>query len=424
MADQEYSEQQELQLAIARDNDDKDLMALLISIILLRRAQKINRELTAEIKKKERRLLYHEPRKYAPRVSIAIPAESPWTQMMNCGNESDGLWVIWTGLSKQSFMQMRDLCHQHWEANPIRAFRTDRPNGRTGNPRPQDIARRLLDCTGTMAITLKFLTSKSEVVDIGNQFGLTLSEAQKYIDFGVDILIAVLIDHPNSSIHWPVDSQEYLEEMRHLLRLYVPELQNYDVNVVGFLDAVRFQIANKWGLPMKRKLDQSGEKKMTLRKCTLISDPRGYVVAAVINTPGSWGDGKACRLGGLYDLVDTLPEGYCIAADTAFRGNIVGSKIVKILKEGQIIPEELPPALLPDLERRVTTSRQPGEWINRDFVKEFSRLRSILGVRDDINQKRMLAAILVHNWRVSTMDRCQVKKFFQILYHEAEQVAN
>lgn len=87
-------------------------------------------------------------------------------------------------------------------------------------------------------IALKFLTSKSEVVDIGNQFGLTLYESQKYIDFGVDILISVLTHHSNSSIHWPVDNQEYLEEMRHLLRLYVPELQHYAMDVLGFIDAV------------------------------------------------------------------------------------------------------------------------------------------------------------------------------------------
>jgi hypothetical protein len=353
-----------------------------------------------------------------------MPAQSGWTHMLNCGDDSDGVWIIWTGLSKNSFTMLRDLCFDYWENNPIRAFRTDRPNGCTGNPRPQDIARRLLDCTGTMAIALKFLTSKSEVVDIGNQFGLTLSEAEKYIDFGIDIIVEVLRDHPYSRIHWPVDDLDYLEEMRHLIRLYVPELESYDINVVGFIDAVRFQIANKWSQPVAKHNDESGEKNMTLRKCTLISDAKGKVVAAVINSPGKWHDGKPCRIGGLYRLVESLPEGFCIVSDTAFRGNILGSKIIKILKDGQIIPAELPPELLSDLERHITTSRQPGEWINRDFVKEFGRLRTILGTHDDLNTKRMTAAILVHNWRVSTMDRCQVKKFFQILYHEADEMTH
>lgn len=160
---------------------------------------------------------------------------------------------------------------------------------------------------------------------------------------------------------------------------------------------------------------------MTLRKCTLVSDPRGYVVAAVVNSPGNWMDGRNSRYGGLYHIISLLPDGYNVAADTAFEGNVIGTKIVKILKEGQIIPEELPPELLSHVEGLITKARQPGEWINRDFVKEFPRLRVILGVHDDINTKYMLAAILVHNWRVSTTDRCQVKKFFEILNELATQ---
>jgi hypothetical protein len=93
-----------------------------------------------------------------------MPAESGWTQMVYFTNESDGLLAIWTGLLKQAlFHAAPDLCHQHWEAIPICAFQTDRPNGCTGDPRPQNIACYLLDCSGTIAITLKFLTSKSEV---------------------------------------------------------------------------------------------------------------------------------------------------------------------------------------------------------------------------------------------------------------------
>jgi hypothetical protein len=42
MADQQDFKQMELQLAIARDNDDRDLVALVVSIILACRAKKIN----------------------------------------------------------------------------------------------------------------------------------------------------------------------------------------------------------------------------------------------------------------------------------------------------------------------------------------------------------------------------------------------
>lgn len=122
MVDNDYSEQLELQLAAARDRDDRDLMNLLISIMLIHKAQTINAELADELEKEERRLLYHESRKYASRASVCMPAQSGWTHMLNCGDDSDGLWVIWTGLSKHSFTMLRDLCFEYWENNPIRAF--------------------------------------------------------------------------------------------------------------------------------------------------------------------------------------------------------------------------------------------------------------------------------------------------------------
>lgn len=61
------------------------------------------------------------------------------------------------------------------------------------------------------------------------------------------------------------------------------------------------------------------------------------------------------------------------------------------------------PELLRDFEGLITTVQQPAEWINRDFVSEFHRLWVILGTCDEMNTKRMEAAILVHNWRVSTI---------------------
>lgn len=66
----------------------------------------------------------------------------------------------------------------------------------------------------------------------------------------------------------------------------------------------------------------------------------------------------------------------------------------------------------------MTGVRQPGEWMNRDVVQNFERLRAILKPQDDLNAKHVLAAVLVHNWRVSHCDRNQVKKVFLILKKE------
>lgn len=145
-------------------------------------------------------------------------------------------------------------------------------------------------------------------------------------------------------------------------------------------------------------------------------------MAVALNIPGSWGDSKATRLMGIYDLIEELLDGYHVIADTAFKGDLLLGKIVKVLKEGEYIPAGLSDEDLVEVESYTHRARQPGEWINRDFVACFKRLQQILGIYDDVNSKRMLASILVHNWQVSTCERNQVKKFFEICKLEADRL--
>lgn len=95
---------------------------------------------------------------------------------------------------------------------------------------------------------------------------------------------------------------------------------------------------------------------------------------------------------------------------------------MKVLREGEYIPAGLSDEDLVEVEGYIRKARQPAEWINRDFVACFKRLRQILGIYDDVNSKRMLASILVHNWRVRTCERNQVKKFFEICKLEADRL--
>jgi DDE superfamily endonuclease len=221
-------------------------------------------------------------------------------------------------------------------------------------------------------------------------------------------------------VEWHNQDEEYLDQMSEMTHYYVPDLMDdWRHKPVAWIDAVRLPISNKWSRPRERREDQSGEKKLTLRKCILLSDPRGKIVAVVINIPGSWGDSKGTRLGGLYDMIDALLEGYNVVSDTAFTGHLLTAKIIKVLKEAQRIPDGMTDEDVVELEKLITRARQPAEWINRDFVASFRKLRQILGIHDDINSKVMLASILIQNWRVSTCDRNQVKKFFQILKEKA-----
>jgi hypothetical protein len=313
MLDNEDEEDLEyLELARAKDTDDILHIHLLLfglGVVFYVAAQEISATLDSADDRAERMLRYHEPRKYACRESIQQPENSDWNHVFNCNDASDETWFTWVGLPKASFLELVELAQPLFDNNAIVPFRRDRPTGETGNPRPQDIARRSLDCEATMGITLKFLTCSAEIQDIGKMFGLVDTVARKYINFGVEIIVDILIDHDQSKIIWKPNSAIYLETMSHLTQLYVPELHDWGLCPVAFLDGVRFQIGNKWKTPAARKEDQSGEKKLTLRKVILLSDATGYIVAVALNVPGSWGDSKATRLMGIYGLIEELLAG-------------------------------------------------------------------------------------------------------------------
>jgi hypothetical protein len=135
----------------------------------------------------------------------------------------------------------------------------------------------------------------------------------------------------------------------------------------------------------------------------------------VINCPGSWGDGKCAQVGKLYSLIDHLLDGYTAVADTAFCGSLINGKITRILKHGEIIPDELTNEQHRLLETLLIRVRQPVEWGNNTLVQAFKRLRQQLGGDDEVNGHLMNVTVLLHNWQVSTCERNQLKSFFRHL---------
>lgn len=257
-------------------------------------------------------------------------------------------------------------------------------------------------------------------------FGMIETHATKYIRFGLYVFLTVLKEHPMARIHWPCEQPGYLERQSERISRMVPELKdNYGIMITSWMDGVRFPIGKKRKY-MEQKKDYSGEKKRHLRKIILITDSNGYIVAAAINCPGKWGDSKCTDLGGLYDYIDSkLPDGYSVGADTAFQGALLNNKVIKILKNGEYLPEGMTEEEYEKLEKLLIKSRQPGEWINNVLIQSFRRLRAGLGIFDDLNGDMMLVCILLHNWRTNTCNRNQVKKFFDILEkEEKEEVEN
>ena len=201
-----------------------------------------------------------------------------------------------------------------------------------------------------------------------------------------------------------------------MIELYEPDMAySLQEKPVAWVDGVRFPIANKWSNNAARKQDQSGEKKLTIRKMILIFDPFGKCVCAVINANGKWPDSRPCAAFGLYEEVDQLPPGYCILSDTAFRGAVANAKIIKTLKVGEFLPAGMSQDELEERETIIVRARQPSEWANNQLVQAMKRLRATLGIDDTFNTTLMELSLLLYNYRVHFSPRNELKRVFMNL---------
>ena len=399
----------EIEIAQARDLDDqnrrrliKRKRALLIaSTAAALNSRQAKRSLRYQVLRAEG-LLSEKKRSY--RCDIREPEDSNWSVFAS-QDHSDRSWFDYVGLPSQGFDQLVALVSDSWAATPL----TDG----YATPRPCDLTKRLLDCRGTVALMMVWLNGTMTLSELGKDFGLTDSEAQKYLDFSIRIGLPKLRDFEPAKIKWPLDDMEYVERMADYIYRYESILTDrYEIRPIAWVDGVRYKIAVKWSRPAEKVQDRSGEKKMNLRKINFIFDPMGRCVAAVWNTPGTWHDGKCCHVGGLYDKMNLIPNGFCVLADTAYKGKCLHGKVIRILKKGELLPAGMNQATLEDLEKHIIRGRQPSEWSNNQHVQFMKRLRNGLSIDDTFNSCLMELSILLHNFRVHCCDRNETKRYF------------
>ena len=346
------------------------------------------------------------------RAEIPTPEGSAWGEFIRrapCAHPSEA-WCDWVGLPELAFRDLVNSCEELWRTSPLLDS--------CGTPRPCDIKKRILDCTGAIGLLMFYVTHRGDESTFGKVFGLVDTEVQKYVEFGLQIALPVLRNNPYAKIHWPVNDIEYLNRMGEYMERYVPGFKDDFGRIpVGYLDAIRYHIVNKADRKA-RKQDQTEEKMTTLRKCQFIFDPMCRCVACVLNTP-PWGDSKCCISGKLYKKIRQLPQGppqgYCILTDTSYQGSLRNAPIIKILKVGQFIPADLTRDDVEELEKKIIRGRQPSEWGNNQMVQFIVRPRCTLS-HDDVHNGCLLElGVLLHNYRVHYSDRNELKRFFKNL---------
>jgi hypothetical protein len=218
--DEATRRRRELELARARDRDrDRTfwdliercyLVLLIIVLDLFTKDEERNKR--RRDKEADGR---HSSKKQFRRIDIPDYEHCLWNHWEGSGPHDEEAWFEKVGLPEDSFAALVLVMLPFWIATPI-----VEAEGNVNQPRDSDLKRRQLNCRDTVALVLRWYTSTSKRVDVMQEFGQTKGNFDKYLKFGIRIMIEALKDHPTARIEWPCQDKEYLEKMADSIRLY------------------------------------------------------------------------------------------------------------------------------------------------------------------------------------------------------------
>ena len=148
----------------------------------------------------------------------------------------------------------------------------------------------------------------------------------------------------------------------------------------------------------------------------LVWDPFGKIVDASINLPGSFHDSRAAWWCKLYKHFEDLPDPYkCVCDDAFCTSGAMSGKLVKTTENYQ---EGVARSLY---GQSLTHLRQCSEWGNNILTGCWRRLRTKLPTDNVACAQIIWVCILLHNWRMETIGRNQIRTYFNDIILQADE---
>ncbi|KAG2047512.1 hypothetical protein BDR06DRAFT_985145 [Suillus hirtellus] len=246
-----------------------------------------------------------------------------WTQLYESYN--DHAYITTMGFNITTFHQLLNSGFtDKWNSTLI-----PRANASSwGQPR---IGAHSLDAAGALGLTLHFLSSAMQEISLQQIFALIPTTVNQYLDFSLDILLQTLCNMPEGAIHFP-DHNEIIEDNL-LIHACHPKLVGGFASIDGL--SLPYQEADD---PEVENATYNRWKSSHFISNVLVFSPRGVIISAVLNTPGSWHDSHTSHP--IYtQLRQKTPDGYYLIADSAFphRTATISGKIQAPLKSGAIL---------------------------------------------------------------------------------------
>ncbi|KAA1473663.1 hypothetical protein DENSPDRAFT_780286 [Dentipellis sp. KUC8613] len=325
---------------------------------------------------------------------------TPWSALFD--SRSDRAFITTMGIDMTTFIFLLEKGFAYrWVTRPI-----PRPDSDALAARPD---RRSLDAEGALGLTLHYLNSTVCEMLLGQVFALIPATVSRYVSFCLDILLESMREINEARIAWPHGALEF-QELTELVMARHPRLEGAFATV----DGLNLLVQTSEDLDVENAT-YNGWMSEHMVSSVIVYSPKGLVVAARLNAPGSWHDSRVAQ--GIYEKLRTrTPPGYYIVADTAFpRGTSqIEGRIRAPLKVGHQLegtPMEIAERLA--FDREILSYRQTAEWGMRALQGSFGRLRVPLNISHIPKRADILELCLrLHNLRTLKVGINQIRTVY------------
>ena len=332
------------------------------------------------------------------RREVPDPEKAFWRSLDRSGSES--AFIHFLSFSREAFNSLVELC------TPMLVTQSLHPSYAQGTPQEHHKKCRKFPPRDIIAMTLWWILSTAGHKDLCIHFGCLESAYAQLVCRGNEVLVHMLRNHPKARVYWNF-LEENMKSCAHLTRHFKDML-----NVVAFVDGMKLDSFHSSDVYQQNN-DYNSWGSDCFRKCILIWDPRGKVVACHVNHPGSMHDSRSSKNGGIYDIIERLPQTYVCICDSAFK---VTHECIKKSGHYQFYDDfflDDGPQYEPTPQDNQSTSlRQASEWGNDILVNGCWHLKMRLPTPNGDRAFLLWVCIFLHNYRMETMNINQIWTYF------------
>ena len=349
-----------------------------------------------------------------PREALLTIDVSPWRKLLN--SRHDGALITATGFDMSSLSSIFARFAPLFDNNsPFVSDCISPINPKRGRKRKI----RHEDCVG---LTLMWTRTRGAVTLLQMIFGMTRTNFDLYLKFGIRIMIELYARHPLAKLGLP--TAEKVAEYKEAVAARHPHLQD----VCFTMDGLKLYIEK----PSDEKTQSrfyNGWTHGHYVTSVFVFAPDGTIVFAFYNLPGCIHDSQTAHMGEIYKklaLVYELYGGKC-TVDDAF-AKVSREYLIKSSQDKNYSNAETRAEQIADIaqKRDATSMRQSAEWGMRLLQASIPRLKDTIRFEDRGDRGLMLKlAVLLVNLRSRMVGINQIRNVYMpALKRSVDEVVN